>query len=174
MGEVAVDGAPVTLRTPAAARHHGIAFQSGDRAAESVFRELSVMENATLGARKELGPVGSIIARRQRELYDPVAADLGIVAVSRFQPAGQLSGGNQQKAVVARSLIDPSAVLVADEPTQGVDARARLDIYQGAARAGETVASRWSSTPPTPVSWPGCATVSTCSPADASCRELPR
>jgi ribose transport system ATP-binding protein len=129
-GDVEIDGAAVTLRTPAGARKHGVSFQSGDRAAESVFRELSVMDNATLSARRDLGPVGTIIARRQRDLYDPVAADLGIVAVSRFQPAGQLSGGNQQKAVVARSLIDPSAVLVADEPTQGVDARARLDIYR--------------------------------------------
>ena len=129
-GGLAIEGESVSLRTPAAARRKGIVFQSGDRAAESVFRELSVMDNATLAARKELGPFGSIMRKRQRELFDPVSKDLGIVAASPDQPAGQLSGGNQQKAVVARSIIDPATVLVVDEPTQGVDARARLDIYR--------------------------------------------
>ncbi|MFL5843515.1 MAG: ATP-binding cassette domain-containing protein [Solirubrobacteraceae bacterium] len=136
-GDVAIEGTSTSLRTPAAARKRGIVFQSGDRAAESVFRELSVMDNATLAARKELGPIGTIIASRQRKLYEPVAADLGIVAASPYQPAAQLSGGNQQKAVVARSIIDPAKVLVVDEPTQGVDARARLDIYRAVRRQAD-------------------------------------
>ena len=72
-GTVTIEGATAHLRTPAAARKRGVVFQSGDRAAESVFRELSVMDNATLAARKELGPVGMIMASRQRKLYDPVA-----------------------------------------------------------------------------------------------------
>ncbi|MCW2990313.1 MAG: rbsA 1, partial [Solirubrobacterales bacterium] len=136
-GDVTIEGTAASLRTPAAARKRGIVFQSGDRAAESVFRELSVMDNATLAARKELGPVGLIMASRQRKLYEPVAEDLGIVAASPYQPAAQLSGGNQQKAVVARSIIDPAKVLVVDEPTQGVDARARLDIYRALRRQAD-------------------------------------
>ena len=129
---------PVRLRTPAAARKVGVVFQSGDRAAESVFRELSVMDNATLAARKDLGPFGFIMRDRQRELFDPVAQDLDIVAASPDQPAGQLSGGNQQKAVVARSVVAPATVQVVDEPTQGVDARARLDIYRAIRRQADT------------------------------------
>ena len=136
-GEVEVDGQRVHARTPAGARRHGIVFQSGDRTAESVFRELSVMDNATLAARSELGPIGTIMRSRQRKLFDPVSVDLGIVAASPDQPASQLSGGNQQKAVVARSLIDPAKVLVIDEPTQGVDARARLDIYRAVRRQAD-------------------------------------
>ena len=136
-GDVHIEGRQIHARTPAGARRHGIVFQSGDRAAESVFRELSVMDNATLAARSELGPIGTIMRSRQRKLFDPVSADLGIVAASPDQPAAQLSGGNQQKAVVARSLIDPAKVLVIDEPTQGVDARARLDIYRAVRRQAD-------------------------------------
>jgi ribose transport system ATP-binding protein len=128
-GALAVGGEQVHLRTPAEARRRGIVFQSGDRAAESVFQELSVMENATLAAGKELGPLGLVMRSRQRKLFSSVARDLGLVAASVNQPSSQLSGGNEQKAVVARSIIDPATVLVVDEPTQGVDARARLDIY---------------------------------------------
>jgi ribose transport system ATP-binding protein len=129
-GTVRLDGQEVSLATPAAARRRGVVFQSGDRAAESIFRELSVMENATIASRKDLGPIGVIVRSRQRKVYDGVSKELGIVAASPEQPAAQLSGGNQQKAVVARSIIDPAKVLVVDEPAQGVDARARLDIYR--------------------------------------------
>jgi ribose transport system ATP-binding protein len=135
---LSIGGKAVRMRTPAAARDAGIVFQSGDRAAESVFRELSVMDNATLAARKNLGPFGLIMRSRQRELFDPVAKDLGIVAASPEQPASQLSGGNQQKAVVARSIIAPATVLVIDEPTQGVDARARLDMYRAIRRQADS------------------------------------
>jgi ribose transport system ATP-binding protein len=129
-GELRIEGDEVSLSTPAAARKRGIVFQSGDRAAESIFRELSVMDNATLASRKDLGPFGLVMRSRQRREYEPVAKELGIVAASPEQPAAQLSGGNQQKAVVARSVIDPAKLLVVDEPAQGVDARARLDIYR--------------------------------------------
>jgi ribose transport system ATP-binding protein len=136
-GTVRVDGSEVVLPTPAAARKRGIVFQSGDRAAESIFRELSVMENATLASRSELGPLGLIMRSRQRSIYKRVSNELGIVAASPEQPAAQLSGGNQQKAVVARSIIRPAKVLVVDEPAQGVDARARLDIYRALRQQAE-------------------------------------
>ncbi len=136
-GEVMIDGADVVMPTPAAARRRGVVFQSGDRAAESIFRELSVMDNATLASQKQLGSFGLIMRSRQRKIYRPVAKDLGIVAASPEQPAAQLSGGNQQKAVVARSIINPAKLLVVDEPAQGVDARARLDIYRALRRQAE-------------------------------------
>jgi ABC-type multidrug transport system ATPase subunit len=68
---------------------------------------------------------------RSRELarFRPAAKEMKLVAASPDQPISQLSGGNQQKAVLARSLMRASRLIVVDEPTQGVDARARLDIY---------------------------------------------
>jgi ribose transport system ATP-binding protein len=89
------------------------------------------MENSTLAVRGELGPVGLIMRSRQHRAFDPIAKRLGIVRASDFQPAGELSGGNQQKAVLARSLLREAPLLVVDEPTAGVDARARLDIFRG-------------------------------------------
>lgn len=129
-GTVEIDGAPVKLNTPRAALAHGITFQSGDRAAESVFAELSVMENSTLSIRDELGPVGLVMRSRQRRRFDPLADRLGIVRASDHQPIGELSGGNQQKTVLSRALARETPILICEEPTAGVDARARLDIYR--------------------------------------------
>ena len=129
-GEVEVGGETVRLATPRAALAAGITFQSGDRAAESVFAELSVMENSTISVRDDLGPVGLVMRSRERRRFDPLAQRLGIVRASDHQPIGELSGGNQQKTVLSRALARQAPILVCEEPTAGVDARARLDIYR--------------------------------------------
>lgn len=129
-GSVRVGGLPVDLRTPRAARAAGITFQSGDRAAESVFADLSVMENSTAVLRRELGPAGLVMRSRELTRFRPAAKEIKLVAASPDQPIRQLSGGNQQKVVLSRSLMHASQLIVVDEPTQGVDARARLDIYR--------------------------------------------
>jgi ribose transport system ATP-binding protein len=129
-GELQLAGEAVAIRTPAAAIRHGITFLSGDRAAESTFAELSVMENGTTAMRDQLGPAGLVLRSRQRAGFARAAQALGIVHASPDQPIRELSGGNQQKTVLARALLRPGPVLVVDEPTQGVDARARLDIYR--------------------------------------------
>jgi ribose transport system ATP-binding protein len=129
-GTVRVAGHETRLRTPREAVEHGICFLSGDRAAESTFAELSVMENGTIGSRGFVGEVGLVLRSRERGSFARVAGELGIVRASPDQPIGQLSGGNQQKAVLSRSFHGPWTALVIDEPTQGVDARSRLDIYR--------------------------------------------
>lgn len=129
-GEILVDGKPVGRGGPSAALDAGISFQSGDRAVESVYSELSVMENATAQLGPESGPFGLALPGRLREAFGKVSKQLGIVAASPYQPISGLSGGNQQKAVLARPALRPPKVLIVDEPTQGVDARARMDIYR--------------------------------------------
>lgn len=141
-GTVTVGGEEVQLRSPASALKAGIAFQSGDRAAEAIFGELSVMDNATLVLDRELGPLGAVMRDRERAQFEPVARDLGIAHASPDQPARELSGGNQQKVVMTRSGLRPAKLLIVDEPTQGVDVNARLDIYRvlaAQARAGTAV-----------------------------------
>ena len=139
-GDVQMEGRQIHARTPAGARRHGIVFQSGDRAAESVFRELSVMDNATLAARSELGPFGTIAcARASTSFFDPVSADyLGVsgrVAGPTGRPA--LSGGNQQKAVLARSSSTRPRCWSSTSRRRGSSARARLDIYRAVRRQAD-------------------------------------
>ncbi len=69
--------------------------------------------------------------------FRKVVKDLGIVIASPFQPIGALSGGNQQKVVLSRAALQQPEVLIIDEPTQGVDAKARLDIYSLITRVAE-------------------------------------
>jgi ribose transport system ATP-binding protein len=136
-GEVVVDGRPLRRHSPSAALDAGISFQSGDRAAESVYLPLSVMDNVTVQLGADSGPLGTALPRRIRPAFDEASKRLGIVAASPYQPIGSLSGGNQQKAVLARTALRRPKVLVLDEPTQGVDARARMDIYRVLANAAD-------------------------------------
>ena len=129
-GSANVDGKAVSRVTPATALASGISFQSGDRAAESVFAPVSVMSNATAQLGSDAGPAGTSLSSRLVPSFRKVATDLGIVAASPYQPISGLSGGNQQKAVLARPALRNPKVLIIDEPTQGVDAKARLDIYR--------------------------------------------
>jgi ribose transport system ATP-binding protein len=136
-GEIAVDGAPLRRVDPPSALDAGISFQSGDRALESVYTPLSVMDNSTAQMGADSGPFGLALAGRLLYGFRRASDELGIVAASPYQPISGLSGGNQQKAVLARPALRPPKVLVIDEPTQGVDAGARIDIYRVLAGAAE-------------------------------------
>lgn len=129
-GTTGVDGKVSHRMNPAAALAEGISLQSGDRAAESVFAPISVMHNSTSQLGSDAGPLGLSLKRRLRPAFAKATTDLGIVAASPYQPISGLSGGNQQKVVLARPALRTPKVLIVDEPTQGVDARARMDIYR--------------------------------------------
>ncbi|MEU4453072.1 ATP-binding cassette domain-containing protein [Nocardioides sp. NPDC023903] len=129
-GTVAVNGRSLHRVTPGTALAAGISLQSGDRAAESIFAPVSVMDNATAQLGPDAGPAGTSLLGRRRPAFAKASRDLGIVSASPFQPISSLSGGNQQKTVLARPSLKNPKVLIVDEPTQGVDARARLDIYR--------------------------------------------
>jgi ribose transport system ATP-binding protein len=141
-GEVEIAGTERRITSPRRAENAGIQFLTGDRAAEAIFPPLAVMRNASVVRWGSLGPAGWISSRRERREFTRAAGALGITAAAPEQPIGQLSGGNQQKAVLARAVFKPSPILVLDEPTQGVDARTRLDIYRiirGQAQQGTAV-----------------------------------
>lgn len=129
-GDILVDGEALTKHNPATALHAGINFQSGDRAAESVYGPLPVMDNLTIQSGAANGPGGLALLARLKGAFSRASAQFGIVAASPFQPISALSGGNQQKIVLARPTLRAPKVLVVDDPTQGVDARARMDIYR--------------------------------------------
>ncbi len=136
-GATTVAGKTSTRMSPASALADGISFQSGDRAAESTFAPLSVMANATIQLDRGAGPAGLALSRRLLPAFNRAKSQLGIVSASPHQPISGLSGGNQQKIVLARPALKAPKVLVVDEPTQGVDAKARLDIYKVLADAAD-------------------------------------
>ncbi|MCJ1674572.1 ATP-binding cassette domain-containing protein [Rathayibacter sp. VKM Ac-2929] len=136
-GTILIDDAALSSPSPSSALKAGISFQSGDRAIESVFAPLSVMDNVTTQLGSDAGPVGTAPGGRLRTAFAAASKQLNIVAASPYQPIGALSGGNQQKAVLARPALKKPKVLIVDEPTQGVDALARMDIYRMLVSAAE-------------------------------------
>jgi ribose transport system ATP-binding protein len=121
---------------------HRSAFVPADRQAEGLAMSLSVRENAALTALKSFTR-GPLLSRRREN--DSVRASLGSLSVkapSMESAVSALSGGNQQKVVIARALLSEPVLLVADEPTQGVDVGARAEIYgilRGASARGVPV-----------------------------------
>jgi len=130
-GWVVCDGKPVDLRSPPGPLRAGIVLLSADRKQESIFAALGVRANATLQVLRRFGRFGFVRRRQEREPVNDLVKRLQLKAASIEQPAEYLSGGNQQKVALMRPFLRGNlSVIVADEPTQGVDVGARLDIYQ--------------------------------------------
>jgi ribose transport system ATP-binding protein len=123
----------VTLNGRSLAPHdllHHAAFIPSDRHAEGLAAGLSVRENAAVASLSKFASLG--LVSRRRELAEVGAAfeALAVKAASIEAPVLSLSGGNQQKVVMARALLSEPGLIVADEPTQGVDVGARAEIYR--------------------------------------------
>ena len=129
-GRVEVAGAPVAFRSPAAAIAGGVAYVTEDRKARGIFSMLDVTDNITV-THLSAFVRGSVLSRpKQRAAAARAVRDFGIRTMGLGQAAGTLSGGNQQKALVARYVVRPPKVLILDEPTRGVDVGARAEIYR--------------------------------------------
>jgi ribose transport system ATP-binding protein len=140
-GELLCCGRPVKLGAPRDALDAGVFSLSADRAAESIFPGLGVRENMTVQVLKKFATNGVISALRERNSAFALIEKLDIAAADLDQPIGDLSGGNQQKTVLARGFLYNAKAILIDEPTQGVDAKARFDIYRAIrAKADEGVA----------------------------------
>ncbi|HEX6374049.1 MAG TPA: sugar ABC transporter ATP-binding protein [Longimicrobium sp.] len=127
-GTMQMDGRRLDPRTPDDAIRAGIAFVSEDRKGEGIIPELSVRENLTLAALPTLTRAGIVDRARQREIVDRFMGRLGIKATSAEQKIRELSGGNQQKVLLARWLCMNPALLILDEPTRGIDIGAKGEI----------------------------------------------
>jgi simple sugar transport system ATP-binding protein len=129
-GQVVVDGKPMALRTPVAAISHDIAFCSENRRTEGLVEDLSVRENIVLAMQADRGWLRPIPRRRQDELVDKYVKALGIRPADPEMPVRNLSGGNQQKVMLARWLITEPRLLILDEPTRGIDVGAKAEIQK--------------------------------------------
>jgi ribose transport system ATP-binding protein len=127
-GTIRLDGKTVNIGEPRAAIRAGIGFLTEDRKADGIVPELSVRENITLALLPRLTRGGRIRDADERAIVARFIERLGIKTADMEQPIRQLSGGNQQKALLARWLATEPRLLVLDEPTRGVDVGAKREI----------------------------------------------
>lgn len=131
------DTGSVDCRRPRGPLEAGIMFLAGDRLA-SLVPVLGVRVNATVSALKDFHVAGVMRPRRERRTVSTVMAQLRVRTPSLDQPVRLLSGGNQQKVLIARQFVrNDVRVLLVEEPTQGVDIRSRADIYAALRRRAE-------------------------------------
>jgi ABC-type sugar transport system ATPase subunit/ribose/xylose/arabinose/galactoside ABC-type transport system permease subunit len=128
-GQVVLDGRPVTPRGPGRMARHGLAYVPEDRLRQGLCRGLSVRANVVLASLRQLAVGGWAQSGRETRRTRWVGDLLQIRYRSPEQPAGTLSGGNQQKVVLGRWLACEPAVLILDEPTRGVDVAAKAEIH---------------------------------------------
>ncbi|MFJ9397174.1 sugar ABC transporter ATP-binding protein [Streptomyces californicus] len=127
-GEITVDGKRVGRPTPAAAIRAGISMLPEDRKAEGIVPGLSVRENIVLAAMPRLSRVGIVSRAQQDRIVEIFVKRLRIKASGPEQKVGELSGGNQQKVLLARWLCLEPKVLLLDEPTRGIDVGAKAEV----------------------------------------------
>ena len=129
-GEIIVNGRRVRLNSPRHAVNQGFALCPEDRKVEGIVGELTVRENIILALQAKRGWFRHIAHKKQLEIADEMIKALHIVTPDANKPAGQLSGGNQQKVVLSRWIYSDPEVLFLDEPTRGIDVGAKFEIYQ--------------------------------------------
>ncbi len=142
-GEILVHGLKIGLRSPADAVRHGIGYLSEDRKRYGLALGMDVETNVVLAAlRRFLGRFGDVKTRLTRATAAAQVKHLAIKTPSLKQKTRNLSGGNQQKVVVAKWLTADTEILIFDEPTRGIDVGAKSEIYHllnGLAQEGKAI-----------------------------------
>ncbi|NHQ89012.1 sugar ABC transporter ATP-binding protein [Janthinobacterium lividum] len=133
-GSIVMQGKIRQFNVPRDAIAQDIGFCSEDRKHEGAILSLSVRENIILALQARTGLLRAIPFKRQQALADEYVKALGIKTASIETPIGSLSGGNQQKALLARWLVTSPAMLILDEPTRGIDVRAKQEIMSYVAK----------------------------------------
>ncbi|WP_379144477.1 sugar ABC transporter ATP-binding protein [Paenibacillus sp. sgz500992] len=129
-GEVKIRGKQVAIRNPHDAMQAGIGFVTEDRKDEGLILDFSIRDNMAMTNLSSFAPKGVIIDKKEKDFADLLIQRLQIKTESSSTLARQLSGGNQQKVVIAKWIGIGLSVLILDEPTRGVDVGAKREIYQ--------------------------------------------
>ena len=141
-GVIRLKGKPLSVRSPQDALAAGIGMVTEDRKGLGLIPALGVDQNVTLTALRSLCRGQLIDHRAEASVVGSKIAEFSVKASRPSQPIAQLSGGNQQKALLARCLLDDPDLIILDEPTRGIDIGAKAEIYaliQKLARAGKGV-----------------------------------
>ncbi len=129
-GEIEVDGKRASIKNPWDALALGIAYLPEDRHRQGIVATMKVKENVSLAILESLSRVGFISLRKEKGLAKEYVEKLAIRTPSIDQQVANLSGGNQQKVVVAKWLASRPRVLILDEPTQGIDVGTKAEIHR--------------------------------------------
>ena len=129
-GQLEINGHPVKVSSPRNAVERRIAFSSEDRRAEGIIADLTVAENIVLGMQARRGWLRRIRRAEQDAVVSEFMTSFGVRPADPGMLASNLSGGNQQKVVLARWLATAPQLLILDEPTRGIDVGAKADIQR--------------------------------------------
>ena len=141
-GSISIDGRAVEVRSPRDAVDAGIALITEDRQKTGLVLPLPLRENVTLANMAAVSRMGFVLNSEERKVAEESRQKLSIRASSIEQPAGRLSGGNQQKIVLAKWLFLDARILLFDEPTRGIDVGAKAEVFalmDELARAGKVI-----------------------------------
>src|SRR5579871_3169846 len=128
-GSVKVDGEAVSFASPRDAMSRGIGLVPEDRKKQALFLSLAIRTNISIAAQEQVSRGWFIDERREDALVDEYRRQLSIRMASADQAAGLLSGGNQQKVVLARWLALRPKILIVDEPTRGIDVGSKVEVH---------------------------------------------
>lgn len=129
-GEVYINQEHVKIRQTKDALRYGIGMVTEDRRGMGIFPILPVRTNVSISAMKKYTTFGFIRKRKEAELADAEIKAMAVKASSPMQTIGTLSGGNQQKALIARWLVNDTRILIMDEPTRGIDVGSKSEIHR--------------------------------------------
>jgi putative multiple sugar transport system ATP-binding protein len=128
-GELYLNGEKVDLKTPEQAIHHGLAYVTEDRKTNGLILGESIRFNTTLARLDKVCSNGVIDTTAEKNVAEEMTEAMGTKTPSIDQKVGNLSGGNQQKALLGKWMFTEPEVLILDEPTRGIDVGAKYDIY---------------------------------------------
>lgn len=129
-GEITIDGKPVRITSPADAMAHGIGLVPEDRKKQALFLQLAIRTNLTIASHDQISTFNWFIDEsKENKLIETYKKLLNIRMASPEQLVGNLSGGNQQKVVLARWLALRPKILIVDEPTRGIDIGAKVEVH---------------------------------------------
>jgi len=131
-GTMEVDGVQVFPRSPRAAKSKtiGMALIPEDRKTEGLMLPMSIRDNLSFAALDQVTRIGVIDRAREREAVDDMVRMLQIRAADIFNPANSLSGGNQQKVVIAKWLMNKPRIILLNDPTRGIDVGTKQELYR--------------------------------------------
>ena len=129
-GSVKVNGKEAVIKRPADAIKNGIGFVTEDRKDSGIFALMTVRENITINILRLISKFHLISAKREQEILEQYSKSMNMKYANEIQRIMFLSGGNQQKFVLARALAAGCKILILCEPTRGIDVGAKAEIYQ--------------------------------------------